>query len=808
VDDDNGNFNNGDSSNSNTKMEDDRKEGTDDKEEEKVVTGKRPRDESNGKKENGDERDKETKEAVAEEIIQQAEQSSSTMTTTETKQDSMDNDDKKQHQPVVRFLSFKSMKNPLYENLGTDFVWEVLTEEQALVKICQNMNYIFMSDREREALKVKQTREQELRAQVQTDKNNLQRKLAGQVDPTVLQCVAAVAGPEAGTRLQNYNQQQRITMMGSSPPNVIPIAPGARHPVAAAAASVASAVGLGQQPQFLMQQYAIQQKRNHMQELMQQQQHQHRLQMIAMGNASPPIISNPSVMMNYANYQYPQQQLYTVNPIQPRGTNISKKKTPSKAADARTENGAASTVSLQQLYAANPIAPRETKIKPKKPPSATTNETTGIIEGRVRIRKNSMDVGTSGGKKTKKSSSDGSKVVTEHDIVLFDKVEAGRTNAGEVDKSELTDKYYIINDVGTYRLNIGNEKLVKAIVRSKSDYDIHQNLAKYTKKVMSSVVGRFLYRSALLGNKNDDSDSDDDDDESLETPTAEATNKAIQDGEDALARAEAALKGEKSPSPKKKGNDNDNDDDDGDNNNAIVWEVLTDQKLIKKIVYLCVKDILTLSNERKKGKLNKKKKAKEKRKRKREQERVQNEQQVEWVRVPQQQSQQQIAQQMEWTRVQQQQQLAVQQQIFQQQQQQQTRYQQQMFLNKMYSPQQQLPPPQQQAQYNSLMTPTTVPMQYPYAAYGAMGGVVAGSTIPYYSPPPPSPFIAAQQPQPQPDILSNLGAKQGTKRKSRYGPRGKYKKKVKYIDTESSPTKRENNNTDTNATEIPGIVII
>merc|ERR1712161_27327 len=190
--------------------------------------------------------------------------------------------------------------------------------------------------------------------------------------------------------------------------------------------------------------------------------------------------------------------------------------------------------------------------KKPSPPSISaavkTNESTGIIEGCVVAIHNG---------KNNTNNDNASNIVNEHDIVLFDSNEAGRKTSNGYHN----DKYFIINNDGHYEEHIGNENLIKLIVKTNSDYDksksnIHITRKKIALHITSLVKGRFLIRCNKDPKQVDDNDTD-----VLETPTEEATNVSMKEGEEAISRADVTLGGEKTITTKttiesKNGSDN------------------------------------------------------------------------------------------------------------------------------------------------------------------------------------------------------------------------------------------------------------
>merc|ERR1712238_219003 len=154
--------------------------------------------------------------------------------------------------------------------------------------------------------------------------------------------------------------------------------------------------------------------------------------------------------------------------------------------------------------------------------------------------------------------------------------------------------------------------------------------------ITSCAKGRFLIRS-----KKHPKQVDDDDNDVLETPTEDTiyTNAAMKEGEDAILRADAVVRGEKTKTNAESKNGGDNDDsnstagkaktneggdgkwDSDKKTNAfatdgvisVVWEELHDERMIQGIVGRCVEDIYKLFDDRKRETAQKKKIAKEKR---------------------------------------------------------------------------------------------------------------------------------------------------------------------------------------------------
>ena len=475
---------------------------------------------------------------------------------------------------VGRFLNFKSMNKAKYDNLGIDFVWEIMDEITSIIKICQNINYIFMSDNERTernlAIEIQQK-------QHQNDYRNERKQKNGKTLPS----------SDKKSKTKKSTKQSKILLQQR-------------------------------------QQEQEQRENAQIQEQQLQQQQQQQCQQVQ--------------MRIYQLQQQLQQQVYYPP-----------------------------TQLIQQYPTA--ILPKDGKKKTKrekrKAPvtAAMANERTGIIE--VRGIGNNIVIGDSECNSENKNND----IVQEHDIVLFDSIEAGRKkenvndNANDDhDDTYINTKYCIINDKGHYQEHIGNENLVKLIVKKKSDYDYIEGqdvkklgIARIRQDISLNIVnfivkengGRFLFCSK----KDADVDVD-----LLETPTAEATIGIIKDGEDAIARAEAALRGEKTPTKTSKDIEDEDEDDiiKNEDSGPVVWEELKDEIMIQAIVRRCIKDIYKLADERKEEILEKRKEAKKERKRLREEQRQQQQQEQEQeqfqVQLRQQQQQQheqfQLQQQM------------------------------------------------------------------------------------------------------------------------------------------------------------------
>ena len=486
---------------------------------------------------------------------------------------------------VGRFLNFKSMNKAKYDNMGCDFVWEIMDEITSMIKICQNINYIFMSDNERTERRLAIEIQQK---QHQNDYRNERKQKNGKTLPS----------SDKKSKTKKSTKQSKILLQQR------------------------------QQEQEQRENAQIQE-----QQLQQQQQQCQQVQ-----------------MRIYQLQQQLQQQVY-YPPTQLIQQYPTAMPMPSS------------------LSSPSPLLPKDGKKKTKgekrKAPvtAAMANERTGIIEGRV--IGNNIVIGDSECSSENKNND----IVQEHDIVLFDSIEAGRKkenvndNANDDhDDTYINTKYCIINDKGHYQEHIGNENLVRLIVKKKSDYDYTEGqdvnklgIARIRQNVSLNIVnfivkengGRFLFCSK----KDVDVDVD-----LLETPTAEATIGIIKDGEDAIARAEAALRGEKTPTKTSKDIEDEDEDDiiKNEDSGPVVWEELKDEIMIQAIVRRCIKDIYKLADERKEEILEKRKEAKKERKRLREEQRQQQQQEQEQeqfqVQLRQQQQQQheqfQLQQQM------------------------------------------------------------------------------------------------------------------------------------------------------------------